>query len=195
MKLIALCGAAGAGKDTVADMLPARKLAFADALYSEVSEAWGVSEARLKHRDAKELPSRLLAIAFCKDPDFCEFKACEDWDAPRSPRKILQWWGDYRRAQNPGYFVQRTREVIQGAEPGQSLVVTDCRFDNEVVMIRDLGGQLWQVVRPGIVAGGTGHVSDTDGSRFAPDRVVCNDGSLEDLRLALDEAMRAEGGQ
>ena len=45
MKLIALCGAAGAGKDTVADALPARKLAFADALYREVAEAWGVDTA------------------------------------------------------------------------------------------------------------------------------------------------------
>ena len=54
MKLIALCGAAGAGKDTVADMLPARKLAFADALYREVAEAWGVEQHVLRCRETKE---------------------------------------------------------------------------------------------------------------------------------------------
>ena len=66
MKLIALCGAAGAGKDTVADMLPARKLAFADALYREVAQAWGVEQHVLRCRETKEKPQSRLVIEIKK---------------------------------------------------------------------------------------------------------------------------------
>ncbi|MDR0226716.1 MAG: hypothetical protein LBI66_09860 [Burkholderiaceae bacterium] len=190
MRLIALCGAAGAGKDTVADMLPAQKLAFADALYGEVAEAWFVQQAILRRRTTKEVPTSMLPIVACTDTDFCMFKAHEDWLAPRSPRQILQWWGDYRRAANPDYFVNRTREVIQAGGPTQAWVISDCRFPNEAAMVRELGGQIWHVTRPGVQAGATGHISDTDGSQFAPDRVIANYGSLRTLQLALREVMR-----
>lgn len=193
MRLIALCGAAGAGKDTVAGMLPAWRLAFADALYAEVAEAWDVSEDDLKRRDTKERASYLMAIDFCNESSFREFKAGEDWHAARSPRQILQWWGDYRRAQDPEYFVQRAREVLQGEGAGLFWVITDCRFQNEAAMVRELGGQIWQVTRPGVSAGATGHVSDTDGSQFGPDRVIANHGSLKALQLALRDVMREVG--
>lgn len=196
MKLIALCGAAGAGKDTVADMLPARKLAFADTLYCEVADAFGVSVERLQRRDTKERPSGLLGIDCCEDENFCRFAAgtdpdicdIDEWSAkPRSPRQILQWWGDYRRAQDPGYFVDAafvdTCTVMQ--IDGESVVITDVRFPNEAAMVRQLGGQIWQIKRPGYEAGGTGHASDTAGDEFAPDRVLLNSGSLEELRATV----------
>lgn len=192
MKLIALCGAAGAGKDTVADMLPARKLAFADTLYAEVAAAWGVEQHVLRRRETKERPSWLLCIDCCEDENFCRFAAGTDsgicdineWSArPRSPRQILQWWGDYRRAQDPGYFVWRlARELLEETD---DVVITDVRFPNEAAMVRQLGGQIWQIKRPGYEAGGTGHASDTAGDEFAPDRVIRNEGGLEDLRATV----------
>ena len=193
MKLIALCGAAGAGKDTVADMLPARKLAFADALYAEVADAWGVREEDLRARTTKEVPSIMLPIVSCKDFEFCAFKIDDDWSKSRSPRQILQWWGDYRRAQDPHYFVKATLRAMPPVSIGSTLVITDCRFPNEVAMVRQLGGDIWQVVRPGVTAGATGHASDNDGSQFSPDRVIQNSGSLEDLRLALAAVVQEAG--
>lgn len=194
MKLIALCGAAGAGKDTVADMLPARKLAFADALYAEVAAAFGVLVDWLKDRGNKERPQSVLRL--CDTLDGGGFEAYlegrrvlrDDRDAsiPRSPRQILQWWGDYRRAQDPHYFVKATLRAMPPVCLGSMLVITDCRFPNEAVMVRQLGGEIWQVVRPGVTAGATGHASDTDGSQFSPDRVILNDGTLEDLRAKLE---------
>ena len=183
MKLIALCGAAGAGKDTVADMLPARKLAFADALYREVAEAWGVEQHVLRCRETKEKPLEALAVDLCNDATFREDFA-KHWPAmPRSPRQILQWWGDYRRAQDRKYFVDATTLAI--VDCLDDVVITDVRFPNEAAMVRQLGGQIWQIKRPGYEAGGTGHASDNDGSEFGPDRVVLNSGSLEDLRATV----------
>ena len=197
MKLVALCGAAGSGKDTVADMLPARKLAFADALYREVAEAWGVEQHVLRCRETKETPTGILAIQSCKAFGFWPW-AVEDLTAPlyeSSPRQILQWWGDYRRAQDPDYFVTELDAAIQrSAEWDEAdVVITDVRFPNEAALIRQLGGQLWQIRRPGYEAGGTGHASDTDGGEFAPDVVLENFGSLDDLRRTVMDAWEYRG--
>lgn len=192
MKLTALCGAAGAGKDTVADMLPARKLAFADALYREVAEAWGVEQHVLRCRETKELPTQWLCIMDCEDEGFTDFVFDEMWSVPRSPRQILQWWGDYRRAQDPDYFVNSLLWAIQNGGKTDR-VITDVRFPNEAALIRQLGGQLWQIRRPGYEAGGTGHASDTDGGEFRPDVVLENFGSLDDLRRTVLDAWEHRG--
>lgn len=189
MKLIALCGLHGAGKDTVADALPARKLAFADVLYREVAEAFDFMVPDLKCRETKEVALRSLRLTRCWYDGFLEFNGSEDWEAPRSPRQILQWWGDYRRAQDPDYFVRRTREAVEFAGyQGQPVVLTDCRFPNEAAMVRQLGGQIWQVVRPGHNPQCNGHASENDGSAFKPDVVIINNGTLDELRAtALQE--------
>ena len=191
MKLIALCGAAGAGKDTVADMLPACKLAFADTLYHEVAAAWGVEQHVLRCRETKELESPILSVAHCKDMGFRTNCWRDFHNRPRSPRQILQWWGDYRRAQDRKYFVDATTLAI--VDCLDDVVITDVRFPNEAALIRQLGGQLWQIRRPGYEAGGTGHASDTDGSEFRPDVVLENFGSLDDLRRTATDAWEHRG--
>lgn len=159
MKLIALCGAAGAGKDTVADMLPYPKLAFADLLYDEVALDFGVEVSMLKDRRNKETPQK--------------------WLGSLSPREALQLWGDYRRDVDPDYFVKAMEARLCNES---RYVITDVRFKNEADMVRSLGGLIIQVVRPGVSAGHTGHASDTAGDEFYPDGIICNDGSLEDLK-------------
>jgi hypothetical protein len=187
MKLIALTGLHGAGKDTVADALPARKLAFADVLYREVAEAFGVTVAELKCRQTKEKTVHVLRLDYCRDDAFADFicSPCSGIERglPRSPRQILQWWGDYRRAQDPDYFVTAAKRSAQMVFLHKTpVVVTDCRFPNEAAMVRQFGGHIWQVVRPGHEPPRTGHASETTGDEFAPDVVLVNDGSLTDLQ-------------
>lgn len=199
MKLVALCGLHGAGKDTVADALPAQKFAFADALYREVADVFGVTVAYLKQRESKELPSVRLALDSAAGSKFDSFIRAKlrssgesIWQTsytilktPRSPRQILQWWGDYRRASDPDYFINKCRaDVVEHRE----VVITDCRFPNEAAMVRQLGGQIWQVVRPGHNPPRNGHASENDGTEFSPDVVIINNGTLEELRAtALQE--------
>lgn len=194
MKLVALCGLHGAGKDTVADALPARKIAFADVLYREVAEAFDFMVPDLKCRETKEVALRSLRLTRCWYDGFLEFNGSEDWEAPRSPRHILQAWGDYRRSQDPDYFVKRTNaEIIEWnwAECGRgSLVISDCRYPNEAAMVRNLGGQIWQVVRPWHQPPMSGHSSEVDGSAFSPDVVLINDRSTSHLTALA----RAEWG-
>lgn len=190
MKLVALCGAAGAGKDTVAEMLPARKLAFADVLYREVAGAFGVTVEWLKDRGRKDARQPNLMPMKAADAGFRKwaYDNLSTTMCMSSPRQILQWWGDYRRAQDPDYFVNATDSAIERAffiDGANGILITDVRFPNEAAMVRQLGGRIWQIKRPGYEAGGTGHASDTAGDEFAPDRVVVNRGSLESLRATV----------
>lgn len=199
--IIGLTGANGAGKDTVAGMLSRALhmqrrqscvMAFADPLYEEVAQAFGVQVDQLRNRATKETPADWLTLGNCQVAEFHEALGSEHWAyeshyKPRSPRQILQWWGtQYRRAQDPLYWVKRfEHRVRQHQEAGiQHIVVTDVRFADEAAATRALGGQIWRVHRPNLPTSGTGHVSEVTGLEFDPEATILNSGSLDALHYA-----------
>ncbi len=211
--LIALTGLAGSGKDTVADVLVDRhgfaKLAFADALRTEVSTAFNIDPQYLTRRETKEHPISSLALDHCLDPGFV---ACMDLmfnraglspqllSVPRSPRQILQWWGtEYRRAQNSDYWANKAYLAMAIlVECGRDrFVFSDCRFENEAALVRQLDGSIWQVVRPGIAPIQGAHISETEGNQFLPHVLLGNTGDIRHLQLqalaACNRLRLAEG--
>lgn len=64
-------------------------------------------------------------------------------------------------------------------EVGALVCVTDVRFPNEVAAIRERGGVVFRVVRPGVAAA-NGHVSE-HALDAIPLPAIVNDGSLADL--------------
>ncbi len=212
-----LTGFASVGKDTVADLLVEhlgfRKLAFADALRGEVAEGFGVDTIYLKHPTTKN--QAMAALAMERAPiDFRNAVVAALLDAgnsaqltpawfnqPRSPRQILQWWGtEYRRAQEPRYWTRRLLErVVYHQRDGElRFVVTDCRFPNEVDTVLAMGGELWQITRPGIDATTTAegsHASATSGELFKPQAVIANSHDIKHLQqLVLSEFFARESG-
>lgn len=157
--LIGLTGRAGAGKDTAAAALLAtgqwHAIAFADELRAEVADAWSIDARALAERSSKELPTSALAIGRCESTKFLAWAAVRQHAAqePRSPRQIMQWWGDYRRGQQPDYFVHPVRVWLHFHRtriPAMHLVVTDVRMANEWAMLRAHGARLVRVHRPGL---------------------------------------------
>ena len=69
--IIGLCGLAGVGKDTVAELLAthcgAARIAFADALRAEICTAYSLDPVYLTRRETKEHPISALALARCLD--------------------------------------------------------------------------------------------------------------------------------
>ncbi|MFZ7338100.1 hypothetical protein ACLS0R_17870 [Comamonas jiangduensis] len=204
--IIGLTGANGAGKDTVASMLQAalhrqnRKtaiVAFADALYQEVARAFNCTIEQLQLRSTKEQPIKALMLSMCGDPWFhwSIEQACNvpvALDEPRSPRQILQWWGtEYRRTQNPQYWVQRFQKTAQAllATEVQHVIVTDVRFADEAQCIRAMGGEVWCVHRHNHQPAGTGHISEVTGKEFAPEATIHNAGSMNALQLNSWQAL------
>ncbi|QTW18209.1 hypothetical protein [Comamonas kerstersii] len=202
--LIGLTGPNGAGKDTAAEMLAGKLtregrstvvMAFADALYEEVSAAFFLNPLHLKDRATKEQPLQQLSLTYCGDQQFAQVvqqqTGCTAY-TPHSPRQILQWWGtEYRRAQQPDYWVQRLlAKVQQHREAGvQHIIVTDVRFADEAAAIRTQGGQIWRIHRPNYTPAGTGHVSEVTGEEFAPEVTIRNEGTMELLRIYLLQAL------
>jgi hypothetical protein len=187
--IIGLTGPAGCGKDTVAAYLRDHARysvrAFADALRAEVCEAFFLPIEALTDRASKETPTELLSLRYCKDTEFCNVMALlgndnEFWTKARSPRAIMQAWGtDYRRKRSrDDYWLD---QWIETHGPGPRYVIPDVRFANEAEFVREQGGQVWKVTRPG-----TGlinsHASETTGDTFNPERTIFNDRGLPELR-------------
>lgn len=178
--IIGLTGRAGVGKDSFADALGLPKIGFADALYQEVSEAFGVPVAFLRDRKQKERQAFGLSMAQCEDIDFvsCIQQIDRNLFTPRSPRQILQWWGtEYRRAQDENYWIDKARQRIK---PDDWVVLTDVRFENENALIQELGGKLVKILRAGIGAV-NGHVSEEFWTHAKADFVIHNSDSMQAL--------------
>ena len=62
----------------------------------------------------------------------------------------------------------------------EKVVVDDMRFVNEVAAVRKLGGQIWEIQRPGIKLT-TKHRSEGGLPGVQFDRSIVNDGTIEDL--------------
>lgn len=179
--LIGLCGAAGSGKNSVADFLANasagsfRQVAFADPLYQCLSVITGLSVAALQDRDTKETVIPWLG---------------------KSPRQMLQTlgtdWG--RRSISDEMWVRITMERIKDdLSAGRSVVITDVRFANEAAAVKSAGGRVIQVKRPGWAGNLTNearlHASEAGLPDYLIDAVIVNRGSLNDLRDAVIAAI------
>ncbi|GEP11750.1 deoxynucleotide monophosphate kinase [Methylobacterium gnaphalii] len=179
--IIALTGAAGAGKSTAAEILADRhgfaRVRFAGPLKAMVraflAQA-GVEASEIERMiegDRKEAPA----------PEFLG----------ASPRKVMQTlgteWG--RDLIAPGLWVEGwkagARAALARGAPG--VVVEDCRFPNEAEAVQALGGLIVRIDRPGAVIPLSGHGSEkVDLPRNA---TILNDGSRDELGCALDRVL------
>ena len=88
-------------------------------------------------------------------------------------------WG--RACIHPDFWVMIARAETQRILAyGGSVVIDDVRFPNEAAMIRELGGELWRIERPGIAYNGD-HESEGGLEDITPDRVIVNDVSIDQL--------------
>lgn len=197
--LLGFTGAAGAGKNTCADLLEYygfHAVAFADVLRAEVAEAWRIDLRMLTDRATKEWDIPALAIGNCADSAFvvAMHTVGHDTATPRSPRWIMQHWGtEFRRAQNADYWTWHVAKWVRRMHGSGywRLCITDVRFANEAQLIETMGGRMVEVLRPnasGSLADGTArHISESRAHLLANREasVVHNDGGMEHLHAEL----------
>lgn len=135
--IIAITGAIGSGKDTIADYLIRefgfKRLSFASKVKDVAHVVFGWNREMLEGRTAE---SRLWREVV--DPY---------WGL--SPRVALQRIGTemFRTHIHPDTWVKAVVKEIQGSPADAKFVITDCRFDNEVAALKELGASLWAVSR------------------------------------------------
>jgi hypothetical protein len=174
MRIIGFAGLAGAGKDAAAACVPgAWPMAFADPIYWMLSAMTGMSVDELKDRDAKEEPIEWLG---------------------RSPRFLLVTlgteWG--RDVVHPDLWVRIAARRLDTLESYgiETVVVSGVRFVNEVDLIHSRGGEVWRIDRLGTERM-SGHRSEDGIPPVLIDRVIVNDGTLDDLRMKVRAALGA----
>jgi hypothetical protein len=73
------------------------------------------------------------------------------------------------------------REQIKIYAPLYDIIaIDDCRFDNESELVKELGGIVIEIIRPGCVP--DGHASEQGISPHLIDKRIMNDGTLEQLK-------------
>lgn len=172
--LYGITGKAGSGKDTLADSLirhsGGHKISFADPLKAACRELFQLSQSQLTNRREKE------AI---------------DTRWGKSPRQLMQFLGtDLLREQlDKEIFIKSTRCKVEQLLANQDLViVSDCRFENETQMVRDMGGKVIHLRRRG-VASVYSHVSEKKLEVKTTDIVLYNNGTVAEMFDALQTEM------
>lgn len=197
---IGLAGRARSGKTTVLNHLIMHHgfmgVEFSDALYLEVANAFEVTTCFLRNPAIKEAPHFNLTAARCRSPQFQQMLRKEFGNAELSPRVVLQKWGtEYRRATDDDYWIKRTAEKIDQAIellapyklPG--IVISGCRFPNEIAFVRSRSGWMWHMERAAAPAVAL-HSSETPAPVAPGDLVLINNGSLSELQCQVDAALK-----
>ncbi len=140
--IVGVCGFIGSGKDTVADYLvnfhEFRRESFASTLKDAVSAIFGWDRTLLEGRtkEAREWREQV-------DPWWAERLAMPTL----TPRWVLQYWGTEvgRRSFHDDIWIASLENKLRNSK--DSIVVSDCRFPNEIDSIKTLGGKIIWVQR------------------------------------------------
>ena len=139
--IIGICGFQSSGKDTIADYLinnyGFKKLSFAGALKDIISIIFGWSRDKLEGLTKEDREWR-------EEVDIWWAKSL---DMPNlTPRYVLQYFGTdlFRNHWHQDIWVKVLEKKLSDHE---NIVVTDCRFENEINILKKYGGKILHVHR------------------------------------------------
>jgi hypothetical protein len=140
--IIGVCGFIGSGKDTVADYLvnfhEFRRESFASTLKDAVAAIFGWDRTLIEGRtkEAREWREEV-------DPWWAERLAMPTL----TPRWILQYWGTEvcRKGFHDDIWIASLENKLRNSR--DNIVISDCRFPNEISSIRNAGGKIVWVKR------------------------------------------------
>jgi len=140
--IIGVCGFIGSGKDTVADYLvnfhEFRRESYANTLKDAVAAVFGWDRDLLEGRSKEARAWR---------------EKVDKWWADRlhmptlTPRWVLQYWGTEvaRKNFHDDIWIASLENKLRKSE--DNIVISDCRFPNEIKSIKQAGGTIIWVKR------------------------------------------------
>jgi hypothetical protein len=199
--IIGVCGFIGSGKDTIADYLvnfhEFRRESFANTLKDAVSAVFGWDRTLLEGRTKEAREWREQVDAWW----------AERLDMPTlTPRLMLQLWGTEvcRRGFHDDIWIASLENKLRSSR--DNVVISDCRFPNEIESIRKAGGKIVWVKRGELpdwyytaIAANQGsnvahnqlkmmkvHASETAWVGTTFDAVIDNNGSIDELYQQIE---------
>lgn len=140
--IIGICGFIGSGKDTAADYLVNlhgfRRESFANSLKDAVAQVFGWDRTMLEGRTKQAREWR---------------EQVDSWWAQRlnipdlTPRWVLQYWGTdvLRKGFHDDIWIASLENKLRNSQ--DNIVISDCRFPNEIRSIKAAGGIVVRIVR------------------------------------------------
>ena len=177
--IVGLSGYAGTGKDTVRDILESAGFvgfAFADPIRSMLRELLtsnGISDQFIDSREFKEQIIPELGVSY---------------------RQMAQTLGtEWGRSLQHDFWLRLASAYMADVERNTwndttAFVISDVRFSNEAAWVREQGGVIWRVLRPGTTPVRS-HISEQELTLFDADQTIINGGGLEELNLAVLQAV------
>lgn len=146
-----------------------------------------VEEYRFTHYDfskaLKEHVYRFLTKqAFPTFEDWYAYCEAHKYDSPEQEgywvRKLLQSWGQFHRFMDPNFWVAYWTRLVMERGYGR-VVVPSVRYRNEAQRIKDMGGYIVKIERPGLAVDEDPSEHGMEG--WEPDYTVLNNSSLDNL--------------
>jgi hypothetical protein len=204
--IIGICGLIGAGKDTIADYLvnihQYRRESFANTLKDAVAQVFGWDRTMLEGRTKQAREWREQVDTWW----------AERLDMPTlTPRLMLQLWGTEvcRAGFHDDIWIASLENKLRNSQ--DDVVISDCRFPNEIKAIKKSGGVVVRVIRgpePHWMETARQHISDPGaigkdvlehagvhaseyswaGTEF--DQVLDNNGTMDQLYTQLNDLLQ-----
>lgn len=142
--IIGICGFQSSGKDTIANYLIEHhgfiKMSFASALKDVVAIVFGWSREKLEgitveDREWRETPDKIWSQALQMDKL-----------TPRQAMRIVAT-DLFRNNLHPEIWVKIVEHKLNTTNKNINVVITDCRFQNEIDMVLKSGGKIINVLR------------------------------------------------
>jgi hypothetical protein len=205
--LIAAVGLIGSGKDTFAERLATqygyKQMVFAESLKDAAAAVFGWDRKKLDGKTAADREWR---------------EQVDQWWAKRlniphlTPRWVLQQWGTevFRQHFHDDIWIASLEHKLLYNK--EDVVISDCRFPNEVASVKNAGGQVIRVIRgeepswfPIAIEACLGntmakqylkdngiHESEWAWANTQFDFVFTNDGTLDEFNIKIDEFIHSQ---
>lgn len=174
-RVIAFTGEKGNGKDTASEVLRKHPygfvhMNFADPVRKICKEMFCLTDDEMSKPELKEKP-------------------LERWPF-KSPRELMQGIAQICRDLWPGIWVKHldrrinsVRDYCASYETAlEGVVVTDLRYPDEVLMLREQEAQIFKVVNPRVERNEhSNHPSEQHFDEIHPDYIILNNGTIESL--------------
>ena len=184
-----ICGLQGSGKDTIADILITehnfKKMSFADPLKDITNIIFGWDRDMLQGLTKESREEREKVDKYWSDK-------LDNFDKAVTPRKMLQYLGTdlFRDCFQKNIWILVLEKKL--SEYNGNIVITDCRFPDEIKMIKKLVGEIINVNRNNPIwfedykngkvdKVDNVHISELSWIRSDFDHVIDNSGSLDEL--------------
>lgn len=167
MRLIGLAGYARSGKDSLADYFVATQF------FTKRSFAEPMREALYRLNPTIDVQGYRASLR--QAVDLIGWEDLKKVSADLRP--LLQRFGTEvgRNMWGQDFWVNQLMGSLQG-----DTVIADVRFKNEADAVKNAGGVVWRVERPGVTKINN-HISETELDGYDFDAVLVNDGTLPDL--------------